>query len=277
MNRPPPSQQRSAPQVSRPATRTTPSKAADHRAMSDQSAAFVRSAGPAEISRPGRSAVRVLSALLQKAVRALRAPAMKRGAQVAKSKRPVVAGTFFGVGATGQHIAFILDVSGSMAWNGRWETCTRQLEGMLRNLPSTAHFFVVLYSTSMLEPPGQQEWEPAHGERIEAVLQWIASIAPDGGTVPGPAFERVFSLAVRPTTIYFLTDGQFAGFSTADCARLQRLGATSRDGDLLSRSFAPQAREAVINTITLDDDSSAPILRDIAAESSGQYVHATSD
>jgi Mg-chelatase subunit ChlD len=184
---------------------------------------------------------------------------------------------FFGLQPTGQRVAFILDMSGSME-GARWQACSRALAQTLQTLHSDATFFVVLYSTELAEPPGQSGWRPATFTDIAATLEWIARTHPSGGTNPRPAFERVFALAERPSCILFLTDGQFSGFDAAVCSQLQGERTTSRGSFWKSlASLWPGTRASpTINTVTLDDDASAPVLREIAAQSGGKYVHASS-
>lgn len=160
---------------------------------------------------------------------------------------------FFGQDAVGQRFAFILDRSGSMS-GSRWHACTKQLQKALRSLPDTAEFFVVLFSSRNVEPPGQSGWARADRDRIESVLGWVRGVHPGGGTDPEPAFKRVFSMPYAPDVIYFLTDGELEGFTPATCAGL--------------RGSAP----TLVNTIALENGASAEALRGIAAESGGQFV-----
>jgi hypothetical protein len=191
---------------------------------------------------------------------------------------------FFGMQASGRRIAFVLDMSGSMV-GSRWQKCTQELAGILWGLDPGFQFYVVLFSDRLEVPPGQEGWTQADPERKAVVLSWLAGITPSGGTYPRPAFERLYSLSVRPTTVFFLTDGQFfGGFTAEDCARLQNTPPPTEEGGLLSRlrdrlfgrDEAPQGEKAVINTITLDDAASAPVMQQISAESGGQYTHAKS-
>jgi hypothetical protein len=84
--------------------------------------------------------------------------------------------------------------------------------------------------------------------------------------------------------VYFLTDGQFVDFTAEDCARIRNGGRRGDEEGLFNRLrdllLGPRERtpreKAVVNTITLDDAVSAPVMRQIAADSGGQYVHATS-
>jgi hypothetical protein len=189
---------------------------------------------------------------------------------------------FFGQAAMGRRFAFILDKSGSMQ-GGRWQTCTQELIAALNALSGDAEFFVVLFSSGILEPPGQRGWTEANADNTAAVIQWISGIHPDGGTEPAPAFERVFSLSNKADAIYFLTDGQLFDFGAADCQRIRDSGGNSSGGffKALGKMFSPRRDQddwdPVINTISLDDDSSASELQKMAEDSGGSYVHMSSN
>jgi hypothetical protein len=189
---------------------------------------------------------------------------------------------FFGMSITGNRVAFILDKSGSMS-GGRWNACARQLQAALTDLQEGTQFFVVLYSDSLTEPPGQRGWNTATPARVGAVIEWLNRIHPEGGTEPRPAFDRVFRLPGRPQSIYFLTDGEFSGFGAEECQRLQRYGSTSKFGAAIgtvARWFSPSASTpdspVAINAVTLDDGSSGEVLQNIADSSGGRYIHSVS-
>ncbi|MET0658262.1 MAG: hypothetical protein ABW110_08925 [Steroidobacteraceae bacterium] len=202
--------------------------------------------------------------------------------QAVHDAKVVNAQSFFGLAVSGNRVAFILDKSGSMS-GGRWAACTRQLEAALTGLAEGTEFFVVLYAESLLEPPGQRGWSAATPARVAGVIEWLRHIRPDGGTDPRPAFERVFRLPGRPESVYFLTDGEFDGFSIEECERLQRHGSTSKLGaaiGTLGRWFSPSGNRndatVPINAVTLDDGSSAELLEGIAQSSGGRYIHSIS-
>ncbi len=190
---------------------------------------------------------------------------------------------FFGLPTVGKAIAFVLDMSGSMS-GLRWSACVNQLKGVLGTLGPDTDVFVVLFSTAAYEPPGQSDWTPATSERVAELNAWIDNTGPGGGTDPRPAFLRLSGLSKCPTTVFFLTDGAFGGLSPEDCARMTSRAERGPAGGLLNSiralfsSYEPPAPEdrAAINTITLDDDSSAGLMQDISAVTGGQYVHATS-
>ena len=203
--------------------------------------------------------------------------ASKAKQQQAGQRRGGCQTKFFGQVATGRRFAFILDRSGSMAGQ-RWHTCTQQLIAALNALSADAEFFVVLFSSGTMEPPGQRDWTEASANNIAAAIKWLSNIHPDGGTEPAPAFKRVFSLSNKADAIYFLTDGELFGFNAAAC---KRLGASG--GGLfksIGKMFSPRSDQddwdPVINTISLDDNASARELRKMAEDSGGTYVHMSS-
>lgn len=201
--------------------------------------------------------------------------AARRHRPSAESGRGTAQAQFFGQPAVGHRFAFILDRSNSMEGE-RWNTCTRELTIALQQLCGQAQVFVVLFSEGILEPPGQSGWTEATTSHIDGVLQWLSSISPDGGTYPTPAFKRVYSLPYKADAIYFLTDGELFDFDAAKCKRLRN----NSSGGFFSRLFSPRRDQddwdPVINTISLDDDTSARELQKMAAESGGNYVHITS-
>jgi hypothetical protein len=211
------------------------------------------------------------------------AKATQTAKQTAKTTSPAgaVATTFFGQAAQGSRFAFILDMSGSMA-GARWAACRRELTGALQALSGQAEFFVVLFSDHLLEPPGQLDWTMAHPDVIAAVIAWMQAVAPDGGTMPAPAFERVFGLGTRPDALYFMTDGEFYDCTAADIARLNGSGTSSGLGALargLGRKLFGKLDppSTVINTIALDDAGAASTLRQIAQDAGGEYAHVSSE
>jgi hypothetical protein len=214
-----------------------------------------------------------------------RAPAqLAKTSQAAKRGTAAggVATTFFGQAAQGTRFAFILDMSGSMG-GARWAACRRELTHALQALSGQAEFFVVLFSDHLLEPPGQLDWTMAHPDVISAVIAWMEAIAPTGGTMPGPAFERVFALSARPDALYFMTDGEFNDCTAAEVARLNGSGTSSTLGAMArgwARSLFGRSTEqpaTVINTVALDDASGASTLRQIAKDAGGEYAHVSSE
>ncbi len=171
------------------------------------------------------------------------------------------AGTsFFGVSSRGTRFAYIVDRSGSMGQQGKLRVAMRELSRSIESLPDYAYFYVVLFSSDYTLPPTQRGWTRARPSTVSRLIRWLNQVDDGGGTVPGPAFHQVFSLAVRPDVIFFLTDGEISNFTAADVAALNSRG-----------------KRAVINTIAFGDPASQDMLREIADQSGGVYRYVPSE
>ena len=162
--------------------------------------------------------------------------------------------SFFGVASKGSRFAFIVDVSGSMEMDRKIQTAMNELAKSVSALPDYAQYYVLLFSSNIVQPPGQKGWTRARRSSIQGLVRWLRSIEPGGGTEPKPAFVQVFSLDVRPDVVYFLTDGEVQDFTAEQCAALNASG-----------------RRAIINTIAFGDPASQDMLKKIAADSGGVY------
>jgi len=160
---------------------------------------------------------------------------------------------FFGQPAVGQRFAFILDMSGSMRGQ-RWDACVRQLESTLKGLPPHVEIVLYLFSHGTIEHSEQSGWKSADPEWVNQIITWVRNIRPGGGTLPANAFQRAFSLPDPPDVIYFLTDGEVEYFGADTCARIR--------GEALT----------VVNTIALEGQQSAAVLKEIADMTGGQFI-----
>ncbi|MEM1165165.1 MAG: hypothetical protein AAGI30_02620 [Planctomycetota bacterium] len=118
--------------------------------------------------------------------------------------------SFFGVEASGQRFAFILDFSSSMRSNGRIETLRVELAESLDSLHPGAEFRVVLFADEedAFDITGG-DWQPANDRARSEALRFVNRRDPGGGTEPLPAFEQVFAVRPAPDAVYFMTDGEF--------------------------------------------------------------------
>ncbi len=89
---------------------------------------------------------------------------------------------------------------------------------------------------------------------MRSFIHWLDKIDSSGGTLPLPAFQKVFGLSVRPDVIFFLTDGEIPPDTAANVTSLNSRG-----------------RRVVINTIAFGDPASQAQLKDIARRSGGVY------
>ena len=168
------------------------------------------------------------------------------------------AGTsFFGISAKGRRFAYIVDRSGSMSQSGKMSVAKRELAQSIQSLPDYAHFYVVLFSSGIVEPSTQNGWTQARRTMVTRFIAWLngsRDAEPTGGTQPRPAFVQIFSLDVRPDVIYFLTDGEISNFTAEEVAQMNGNG-----------------RRVVINTIAFGDPTSQDLLKRIAEQSGGVY------
>lgn len=164
--------------------------------------------------------------------------------------------SYFGVAGQGTRFAFIVDRSGSMGYRNRMTIASRELINAIEGLPDFAHFYVLFFSSDILEPPMQDGWMQARRNNVAAVTRWINNVDPGGGTLPRTSFQNVFALDVLPDVIYFMTDGIIAESAL-----------TAEEITSLNRG----RKRVVIHTITFGDQGSEELMRRIARESGGTY------
>ncbi|MBX3355609.1 MAG: VWA domain-containing protein [Phycisphaeraceae bacterium] len=117
--------------------------------------------------------------------------------------------TFFGVRARGTRFGYVIDKSGSMAFDGRWIRLADELLRSLRELPDSASFCVVFFDTSARAfPTAKEGWARARRGDLERFIRWARPIGPGGGTEPIHGFNHLLSLDVAPDAIFFMTDGE---------------------------------------------------------------------
>ena len=125
----------------------------------------------------------------------------------------------------------------------------------MQSLPDFAYFHVVFFSTSLLSPDSPDGWLRAKPSIVQQFVHWLdRNVLPAGGTQPGPAFQEVFALPVRPDVIFFMTDGEIVGYTAEDVAALNNRG-----------------KKVIINTIAFGDPTSQDLLKQIARQSGGVY------
>jgi hypothetical protein len=163
--------------------------------------------------------------------------------------------TFFGVSARGRRIGYVVDVSASMESGGRLWLALGELKRSLSGLPDYAWFYVTLFSGEVIVPPFQRSWQRAVPGELARIEAWIdRDVSTGGGTRPGPAFERLFSLDPRPDAIFFLTDGEVPA-----------------DTPALVRRLNDRIRPTVINTVAFGTEAGRAALEEIARDSDGIF------
>lgn len=162
---------------------------------------------------------------------------------------------FFGVEAQGNRFAYVIDVSGSMAYGGKMEGLRVALAKSIDSLGGGSQFVVVLYSGDAWPLGGRAEWKDASDRGKEWARRLISQINPSGATNPTPAFAEVFGVRPRPDAIYFMTDGEFPADVATEIASLNAQG------------------KVPIHCISFVSRQAEAVMREIASRSGGSYTH----
>lgn len=170
--------------------------------------------------------------------------------------------TFFGVEARGSRFAYVVDISGSMNYEGgkKLREMKVQLKSSIDGMLEHMSFYVIAFNhESQVVGGGKGQWVKASIEQKQAVDEKIDMLKADGGTNPKSSLEQVFKLGARPDAVYLMTDGAFDDSPTDIFGMLGRLNRGSR--------------KVPIHCIGFGDAVDEEVLRRIAAESGGTYRH----
>jgi hypothetical protein len=165
--------------------------------------------------------------------------------------------SFFGIEATGNRFAYLVDVSGSMNVAGKLQSLQAELNRSLTGLSETSSFFVALFSGGATPLTGEVKWTDSTPSGKSSARARITGIESGGGTNPVPGFQMIFTLRPRPDAIYFMTDGQFAEDAVVEIERLNH----NAEIPIHCITFGASAGEAEAT------------MRHIARRSGGTYTH----
>jgi hypothetical protein len=163
---------------------------------------------------------------------------------------------FFGIGGYGQTFVYVVDCSGSMNDNDKFDRARYELLKSIEQLSKDQQYFVIFYNHTMY-PMESQKPLFATQDNLATTTEWINRAEPMGGTNPMPAL--MLALSLKPDAIYFLTDGQF------DLGVMQELRNRNRTNLKLHMHVVP------IHTICFYDRSAEGMMRMIARNSGGEY------
>jgi hypothetical protein len=160
---------------------------------------------------------------------------------------------FFGVEAKGRNFVFVVDTSGSMSTNNRYERCRAELLRSVGALKYGQKYFVVFFNHTTFAMP-ERKLVDARPAQITKTQEWCKLAVPSGGT--DPADGLMMALKLKPDAIYLLTDGDF------DPAVVQRLNHAQ-----------PQTKKIPIHTICFESVSGAPVMEAIAKLTGATYQY----
>lgn len=163
---------------------------------------------------------------------------------------------FFGISGYGQTFVYVVDCSGSMNENGKFERARYELLHSIEQLNKNQRYFVIFYNHQTHPMEGDKPVF-ASPERIAKTTQWISLAEADGGTNPLPALT--IALSMQPDAIYFLSDGQF----DPNTIRLMRF--RNRPNLRLKTKTIP------IHSVAFYDRFAAGLMQTIAKNSGGEF------
>ena len=169
---------------------------------------------------------------------------------------------FFGLESAGNKFVFVIDCSGSMGDERRYQRAVYELTRSMDMLKSSHQFLVILYNSAtypMLDMTDENiRMLPATNANKKRVRNWLNTQQPQALTLPMMAMKM--SLDLKPSTIFFLSDGEF----------FDRTIPMLDEFNIDNRSTG--ATKIPINTITLGSTGlGAPMMRYIADESRGRF------
>lgn len=163
--------------------------------------------------------------------------------------------SFFGIEASGNRFAYIVDVSGSME-GPRLEALRREITNSVGELLETSEFVVIPFASSSEALGKRKAWTEASPTGKTWARNTIAAelAVPRDGTIPLPAFQIVYGLRPKPDAIYFMTDGEQFPEGT-----LEEIGILNRQlkvpihcirfGDEGAKQSGPESAESIMKQI----------------------------
>jgi hypothetical protein len=157
--------------------------------------------------------------------------------------------SFFGLEASGNKVVFVVDISGSMHGH-RIHRAINELRHSIESLRRDQQFFVIFFSDDALPMPSEKLL-PATPENVRQTIEWFKHVECGGGT--NPLSGLLMALALKPDSIYLLTDGKFDPQVVWEVAQ------------------AEPSKPIPIFTISFAAKSAEKLLRTLAHETGGQY------
>ena len=169
---------------------------------------------------------------------------------------------FFGLESAGNQFVFVVDCSGSMADENRYDRAVYELSRSMDMLEANHRFLVILYNSETYPMLGMTELNigmiPATPNNKDRVVKWLKQQQPN--TITMPMIAMRMSLALKPSSIYFLSDGEF---NDPTIPMLEQFNVNDS---------STGATKIPINTITLGSTGfGAPMMKRIADESGGRF------
>jgi hypothetical protein len=159
---------------------------------------------------------------------------------------------FFGIGGEGGTFVYVVDLSGSMNEEGKWERARAELLRSIEHLTEGQRYYIIFYNDGWYPMAADKPIE-ATAKQIDRTRRWIRRLWPGGGTFPLEALKH--ALKLEPDAVYFLSDGRF------DPAVIEML-----------RIHNPSSTGQIpIHTIAFVNQETIGIMKQIAHQSGGKF------
>lgn len=116
--------------------------------------------------------------------------------------------TFFGTEVKAHRILFMLDNSGGMGFNGKFETLVDELLKTIDAMDPKQQFYVVFYSDTVYPlffPQSEMNFVRATRANKERLRNWLGTVELCMGNAIDEAIQAAET--IRPDTVFLLTDG----------------------------------------------------------------------
>jgi len=160
---------------------------------------------------------------------------------------------FFGAEIQGQHLAFVIDNSGSMGDDGKLDRAIQELIRLLRSLAPGTRVYIIFFSEQAFCFPQFNDWVTLGTPDAEQLIGLLPTTPIFSGTNPTTALDFAFKRSPRPDQLFLMTDGIMAGD-----ARQQ----------LLQLNGQSKAKTS-IDTFAVGADADATLLEAIARDHQG--------
>jgi hypothetical protein len=158
---------------------------------------------------------------------------------------------FFGIGGQGGTFVYVVDMSGSMNEQGKWERARDELLRSIEHLDQGQKYYIIFYNDGWF-PMGEDKPVLATPKQLDRTRRWVNRIWPGGGTFPLEALR--YGLKLEPDAIYFLSDGLF------DPAVIEAIRVEN----------PPSNGQIPIHTIAFVNQETVGIMKQIAKNSGGK-------
>ena len=96
---------------------------------------------------------------------------------------------FFGIGGKGGSFVYVVDLSGSMNEDGKWERARAELMRSIEHLTQDQQYYIIFYNDGWY-PMASDKPILATTKAIDRTRRWVHRLWPGGGTFPLEALEH---------------------------------------------------------------------------------------